>query len=94
MHVTVHSSIRVKFAVKSLSTGFGKVPQDRIDQNSDRFDKKNFRSCKIVNTFPFVETQVTQVDNLVHFLFLFLKNKHFRLCRLIDIFFFKIKTDV
>ena len=38
MHVTVHSSIRVKFAVKSLSTGSGKTLQDRIDQDSDRFD--------------------------------------------------------
>ena len=38
MNVTVHSSIRVKFAVKSLSTSFGKTLQDRLDQNYDRFD--------------------------------------------------------
>ena len=38
MQVSVHSSIRVTFAVKSLSTGSGKILQDRIYQDSDRFD--------------------------------------------------------
>ena len=42
MNVTVHSSIRVKFAVKRLSTSFGKTLQDRLDQNYDRFDNFGF----------------------------------------------------
>ena len=42
MNVTVHSSIRVKFAVKSLSTSSGKTLQDRLDPDSDRFDNFHF----------------------------------------------------
>ena len=49
MNVTVHSSIRVKFAVKSLSTSSGKTLQDRLDEDSDRFDNFYFLFFQKIN---------------------------------------------